>query len=77
MPVIDLGQWPLDTTMFEGENTAGPVPTVFSEDPEATRAALEANVVRAHTDLQRMAKCFFMPELLKMEEALAVLKKPR
>jgi hypothetical protein len=34
-------------------------------------------VVRAHTDLQRMAKCFFMPELLKMEEALAVLKKPR
>jgi hypothetical protein len=77
VPVIDLGQWPLEATLFEGDKTAGPVPTLFSEDPEASKAALEAGAVNAHKDYQRAAKCFLMPETINLDEACAVVKKPR
>jgi hypothetical protein len=77
VPVINLGQWPLEATLYEGEKTAGPVPTLFSEDPEASRSALEAGVVKAHQDYQRAAKCFLMPETINLAEAMAIVKKPR
>jgi hypothetical protein len=77
IPVINLGQWPLEASLFEGDSTAGPVPTLFSEDPEAARSALEANVAKAHQDYQRAAKCFLMPETVNLVDAMAVIKKPR
>ena len=77
VPALQLGEWPLEATMYEGEATAGPVPTFFSEDPVATTDALKANTVKAHSDYQRIAKAFFMPEVLLAEEAIAMVKKPR
>jgi len=77
VPALQLGEWPLEAAMYEGEATAGPVPTFFSEDPVATTDALKTNTVKAHSDYQRIAKAFFMPEVLLAEEAIAMVKKPR
>jgi hypothetical protein len=77
VPVICLALWPLEAALFDGEAAAGPIPTVFSEDPEATRLALEAGAVKAHHDLQRAAKAFFMPEMVSLDEAHGLVKKPR
>jgi hypothetical protein len=63
--------------MFNGELAAGPVPALFSEDEEASQEALLANPRKAHQDLQRAMKIFFMPELVELEEALTLVKKPR
>jgi hypothetical protein len=56
---------------------AGPVPALFSEDAEASRESLNANLVRAHKDLQRVMKTLFMPEQLDLEDAIGLVKKPR
>ena len=77
MPTIQLGAWPLEATMYEGEKTAGPVATLFAEDEEATREAISSHVDKAHSDYQRLTRCFFMPEIISMEEAISLIKKPR
>jgi hypothetical protein len=77
VPTVELATWSLDATLFDGEHAAGPVPVLFSEDPEASLTALEGAAAKAHSDLQKVAKCFFMPEYIKLEEALHVVKKPR
>jgi hypothetical protein len=64
-------------TLFEGEESAGPCPVLFSEDPDSSVAALEANPVKAHQDYSKVVHCFFMSKYVKLKEALAVVKKPR
>lgn len=63
--------------MYEGEATAGPVPTLFAEDPVASKESLLSGSDRAHADYQRLVKVFFMPENVTMEEAIGIAKKPR
>ena len=63
--------------MFEGEHVARPVPMLFGEDPDTSKLAISANPGKAFTDTQRMMRCFFMLEVLSLEEAKAVVKKPR
>ena len=53
--------------MFEGEHVAGPVPTLFGEDPDTSKLAISANLGKAFTDTQRMMRCFFMPEVVSLE----------
>jgi hypothetical protein len=77
VPVIWLATWDVGAKMFDGEIAAGPVPTIFSEDILATQEALASNYQRAHQDLQRAMKAFYMPELIGLDEALALVKKPR
>jgi hypothetical protein len=67
----------MNATLFDGETTAGPCPVLFSEDPASSVAALEANPVKAHQDFQKVAKCFIMPEFVKLKDALSIVKKPR
>jgi hypothetical protein len=64
VPAILLSVWELEARMFNGELAAGPVPALFSEDGEASQEALLANPRKAHQDLQRAMKIFFMPELV-------------
>jgi hypothetical protein len=73
MPVIDLARWPLEAALFDGDAAAGPIPTIFSEDPEATRSALEAGAAKAHHDLQRVAKA----KTVSLEDAINIVRKPR
>ena len=77
VPCLLLTSWELECPMFEGEHVAGPVPTLFGEDPDTSKLAISANLGKAFTDTQRMMRCFFMPEVVSLEEAKAVVKKPR
>ena len=77
MPCLLLASWELECPMVEGEHVAGPVPMLFGEDPDASKLAISANPGKAFTDTQRMMRCFFMLEVLSLEEAKAVVKKPR
>jgi hypothetical protein len=77
VPTVELALWNLGATLFEGEVAAGPVPVLFSDDPEASLTALESGTLKAHSDLQKIARTFFMPETVQLAEALNVVKKPR
>jgi hypothetical protein len=77
IPVVNLAEWQLDVSLFDGDVAAGPIPTLFADDPEATRTSLEAGAAKAHHDLQRIARCFFMPETIALEDAFQIVKKPR
>lgn len=72
-----LQTWELEGNMYDGDIAAGPVPTYFSEDLEGTRANMEASLARLHSDGQRLARAFFMPETVTIEEAAPIIKKPR
>jgi hypothetical protein len=72
-----MGTWPLNASLFNGDDAAGPVPTLFSEEPEAALEALKENPHRAHADLQRLARLFFQPELISLDESGPLIKKPR
>jgi hypothetical protein len=39
--------------MFDGETLAGPVPTLFSEDPDATIEALNNDNVSKNTNFEK------------------------
>ena len=77
VPVIAVQTWPLEGNLYEGEATAGLIPTFFSEDPGTAKEAISTNIQRAHKDYQRLSKAFFMPETVEQAEALQIVKKPR
>jgi hypothetical protein len=72
-----MASWPAESRLFSGEDTAGPVPTFFSEDIEAAKEAIAENIARVHLDLQRLMKLFIQPETVDLEDAAAIIKKPR
>ena len=69
--------WGLDCQMFKGDSVAGPIPTLFGEDINASKSAISANPERAFSDFQRLVRAFFMPETLQPEEAPNFVKKPK
>ena len=77
VPAMLLSSWNLDATMFEGDQVAGPIMTLFAEDVEATTAAITANPAKAYADYQRIVRAFFMPETVDSSDAEAIVKKPR
>ena len=77
LPVIIIKHWPLEATLFDGEQLAGPVPSLYSEDPDTAQATIKGDPLKAHWDLNKIAKSFFMVESVTTTEALAVIKKPR
>jgi hypothetical protein len=74
---VRVARWDLEATMYDGDIMAGPVVTLFTDDEEGARNSLGANPQRAHGDLQRIMRSFFMPELVTEKEAVALIKKPR
>jgi hypothetical protein len=77
VPTIALTAWNVEAKLFNGDDTAGPVPTFFTDEIEAAKEAMMDNPRRLHQDLQRLMKMFIMPETVSLEEALAIIKKPR
>jgi hypothetical protein len=77
VPTICLAKWPLEATMWDGDEIAGPVPTLFTEDVESATAAITKDVARAHQDLARISRVFFIPEHVNMAKAALLVKKPR
>jgi hypothetical protein len=62
---------------MEEDYMSGLLPTLYSEDPQASTAALLANPARARKDLENLQRVFFMPETISLVEAVRVVKKPR
>ncbi len=77
VPTVLLHEWNLSCTLFDGDVVAGPVPTLFSERPEAARAALEADPEKASQDLSRILRKFVMPENVPPSAVWSILQKPR
>jgi hypothetical protein len=48
--------WPLSTEMWDGEVLAGPIPTLFSEDPISTMEAIKKETAKLHWDLSKLYK---------------------
>ena len=67
----------MDATLFDGDLMAGPFPTLFSEDEDATLASLVAEPCKAHWDLMKIQRAFFMPENIDIGETLDLLRKPK
>ena len=63
--------------MLDTDVIGGPVPSLFAADISAARAAISANSARAHADMSKLARCFFMPETVSVSEATSLVKKPR
>jgi len=63
--------------MFDGDEAAGLIPTLFAEDIEAARTAINSDVIKAHYDVNKLNRVLIMPEHLLMREALQLLKKNR
>lgn len=75
-PVIDLFSVPLLARVFDGERVAGPVPFIIVSSQEAADFVND-NPAVVQNELQKLAACFFRPELMSRQDALAMLKKPR
>ena len=77
LATMQLARWPLEASLFDGELSAGPVPSLYSVEPDKTEAAIKDNVLKAHWDLNKIAKAFFMAENLTRNAAFEFIKKPR
>jgi hypothetical protein len=62
--------------MWDGDEIAGPVPTLYTEDVENATAAIMKDVARAHLDLSRISRVFFIPEHVDMAKAALLVKNP-
>ena len=77
VPTIHIKTWSLAATLFEGEVAGGPVPTLFAADPEVAKAAISADVLKAHWDVNKMSRVLMEGESVNLKEAVALMKKPR
>ena len=72
-----MSTWDLHADLYDGETTAGPIPSLYTDNVEEAKSALLAAPARAHADYLKIARIFFMPETVGIEEAVSLVKKPR
>ena len=77
MPTVLVWESELQAEMWDNEILGGLVPTLFAEDIDTARTSFLADKKKAHADLLKMERLLFMPETISLEEAKAVVKKPR
>ena len=77
LPTAFIKSWPLEVDLFDGDQLAGPVPSLYSDDPDAALAGILSDPLKSHWDLQKISKSFFLAETVTVSEAMAVIKKPR
>ena len=77
MPTIHIKTWSLAATLFAGGVVGGPVPNLFAADPEVAKAAISADVLKAHWDVNKMVRVLMAGESVTLKEAVALMKKPR
>jgi hypothetical protein len=54
LPTVQLQTWELNANLYDGTSTAGPVPTIFSDDQQATIDALVGDPAQAHKDMMKI-----------------------
>ena len=72
-----LAQLPLEYTTFGRAASGPPQPTIFSTHPRDTRAYCLEHPENLHTGMQKLWARFFSPENLTLEDAVAVVHRPR
>ena len=77
LPTVLIKSWPLEADLFDGDLLAGPIPSLYSDDPDAILAGITSDPLKSHWDLQKISKTFFMAEEVTVANAVAMLKKPR
>ena len=77
MPTIHINTWPLSATLFDGEVAGGVVPVLFATDEAAALDSITSDMAKAHWDVNKLNKVFFISESINLKEALALIKKPR
>ena len=77
MPTIHINTWPLSATLFDGEVAGGVVPVLFATDEAAALDSISSDLAKAHWDVNKLNKVFFILESINLKEALALIKKPR
>jgi hypothetical protein len=64
---VQLQTWDLNANLYDGATTAGPVPTLFSDDQQDTIDALVADPAQAHKDvvkINRYSNIHSTPQLI-------------
>ncbi len=51
---MQLQTWELNANLYDGASTAGPVPTIFLDDQQATIDALVGDPAQAHKDVVKI-----------------------
>jgi len=69
--------WPLSAEYLDEEFLSGLMPTLYSEEPASSEAALLADPIRAQKDVEALNRVFFIPEVVQLEDALKIVRKPR
>ena len=77
MPTIHINTWPLSATLFDGEVAGGVVPVLFATDEAAALDSITSDLAKAHWDVNKLNKVFFISESINLKEALDLIKKPR
>jgi hypothetical protein len=74
---VTLAAFPVLCGLFDGDIGAGPVPTLFSTDPEGTVERMRSNPRAAHQICQALATRLLTLEQLSGTEALELVLNPR
>ncbi len=77
VPAVMLAEWSLACELFDGDVISGPVPTLFSDRPEAAMAALGNDPEKAFHDLGKILRKFVIHEYVPPAVAWAIVLKPR
>ena len=77
IPTIKIKSWPADSTLFDGDLMAGPYPTLFSTNMDASLTGIKGDPRKAHWDIMKISRLIFMPESIDFQEAAQIVKKPR
>jgi hypothetical protein len=77
VPSLVLNSWDISADLLDDEFLDGVMPVLFAEDPKMAEEGLMQNIDAMRKDLERLAKVYFVPETLNLEQAEAVVKKPR
>jgi len=72
-----LARLPLAYTVFGRASSGPPQPTIFATHPRDARAHCVSHPENLHTGMQRLWARFFSPENLTLEDAVAVVHRPR
>ncbi len=74
---MQLREWPIKATLFDGDDIADPVPVLFANNVDEASSALSSNPDKAFKDLQRIFSKFCIPENIPASAAMAQLANPR
>ena len=72
---VALGSIPMNVELFDNKNAKGPVPLLFSQNPEAALAFLNSNPNVILADINAVNASFLIHENLSLADAHAYLRK--